>query len=256
MNDMRPNGTRHAVPLAVERGPGWPAQGFGEDNALSAGDLLRTVWQRFWVVVLAVVLLTGAAVGASFLQTPQYEGSIKILVGQERGITATPTEVQGLQQITLSMAELIQTRTVADAVIREFDMQITSEDFLENMSAEPLGETQVIEVTYRDSNPQRASEIANTIGEEFSRQISDVSSETNAITASSWEQAVVEDTPVSPNPLRNGALALALALMIGIGLAFLLDNLDDRWRSPEEAEHISGVPTFGVIREYKFPKGT
>jgi hypothetical protein len=39
--------------------------------------------------------------------------------------------------------------------------------------------------------------------------------------------------------------------MLGIGLAFLLEHMDDRWRSPEEVEQVSGVPTFGIIPEFK-----
>jgi capsular polysaccharide biosynthesis protein len=38
-----------------------------------------------------------------------------------------------------------------------------------------------------------------------------------------------------------------MGVVLGIGLALLLEHLDDSWRSPEEMEQISGVPTFGVI---------
>jgi capsular polysaccharide biosynthesis protein len=43
-------------------------------------------------------------------------------------------------------------------------------------------------------------------------------------------------------------------MMVGITLAFLLEHLDDRWRSPEDAEQVSGVPTFGVVRTFNVPK--
>jgi hypothetical protein len=43
--------------------------------------------------------------------------------------------------------------------------------------------------------------------------------------------------------------------MLGIGLAFLLEYWDDDWRSPEEVEQISGVPTFGVIPLFEILKG-
>jgi capsular polysaccharide biosynthesis protein len=33
-----------------------------------------------------------------------------------------------------------------------------------------------------------------------------------------------------------------------------VEQLDDRWRSPEEVEQISGVPTFGVIPEVEVSK--
>jgi succinoglycan biosynthesis transport protein ExoP len=39
---------------------------------------------------------------------------------------------------------------------------------------------------------------------------------------------------IRPNPVRNGILALVLALMLGVGLAFFRDTLDTRMRSAQE----------------------
>jgi capsular polysaccharide biosynthesis protein len=42
--------------------------------------------------------------------------------------------------------------------------------------------------------------------------------------------------------------------MLGIGLAFLMEYLDDTWRSPEEVERVSGVPTFATVPEFDLAK--
>jgi protein tyrosine kinase modulator len=42
--------------------------------------------------------------------------------------------------------------------------------------------------------------------------------------------------------------------MLGVGLAFLLNYLDDSWQSSEEAEQLSGVPTFSIIPGFEEPK--
>jgi succinoglycan biosynthesis transport protein ExoP len=41
--------------------------------------------------------------------------------------------------------------------------------------------------------------------------------------------------------------------VIGVGAAFLLEFLDHSWRSPEEAESISGIPTLGIVPRFKRP---
>lgn len=228
---------------------------FGDEQTLSVKDLLRVVWRRLWVVVLIATVLTGTTVGASLMQTPTYSASIKIIVGQDIENTAGSNlggDVAGLQQITQTVTQAVDTRPVAEAVIRQLDEVEESPDaLLAQTSAEQIGATQFIEVSYEDTDPENAQLVANTIGEVFSEQISEVSASANAITASVWEQAVVPDTPVSPDPLRNGLLALVAGTMLGLGLAFLLEHLDDRWRSPEEVEQISGVPTFGAIPAFK-----
>jgi capsular exopolysaccharide synthesis family protein len=56
--------------------------------------------------------------------------------------------------------------------------------------------------------------------------------------------------PVSPNPLRDGAIALVLGMVLGVGVAFLVDTLDERIRSAADLERISGgLPTLALIPE-------
>jgi capsular polysaccharide biosynthesis protein len=239
--------------LEAEQGLGLPAEAAEyEYNILSLQDFLQVIRSRFWVVALVTVVLVGAAVGLSLVQTPMYEASIKILVGQERASTENPNanDVMGLQQLTRTMAEGVNSRPVAEVVIQQLNLQMTPEDFLANLSVEQIPETQFMEVNYRDSSPDRAQRVADTIGDAFSTQVSQVSPSASAITATVWERAETPDGPVSPNPARNGLLALMLGLMLGTVLAFLLEYLDDSWRSPEEAEQVSGVPTFGLIPEF------
>jgi capsular polysaccharide biosynthesis protein len=232
--------------------PPEPSEG---EYILHGEYILQTIRRRLWVILIAAAALTVAAVALSLLQTPRYEASIRILIGQEQGITETPGDVDGLQQLTLTMTEAIGTRPVAEDVIEELSLQATPEELLENLTVEQAAETQFIEVSYQDPDPESARRIANAIGDEFSIRVSEVSSDANAITATVWEEAATPDEPVSPNPVRNGALALLLGGVLGLGIAILLEYLDDSWRSPEEAEQISGVPTFGLIPEFKTAPG-
>jgi capsular polysaccharide biosynthesis protein len=154
-------------------------------------------------------VLTGLAVILSLIQTPMYEAPVTILVGQERGITDTPNDVVGLQQLTQTMVGGVSSRPVAKTVIRQQDLQMTTEEFLgEHLSVEQVPNIQWIEVHYRDVSPERAQRVANAVGDVFSKQISEVSPNANAITATVWERAVVPDTPITPNPVCNSLMAL------------------------------------------------
>lgn len=218
---------------------------------LSLGGLFRVLWKRLWVIVLVTVVFVGAAVGIGMLQTPQYEASIRILVGQERGITQTPETAQGLEQLTRTMAEAVGSYPVAETVIEQEDLRVSPEDFLENLNVEQVPNTQFVQVDYMDPSPERAQEIANAVGDVFSEQISGISSSANAITATVWERAVAPEDPVSPNFGLYVLLALVLGTTLGVALAFLLEYLDDSWRSPEEAEHITGTPVLAAIPEFE-----
>jgi capsular exopolysaccharide synthesis family protein len=67
--------------------------------------------------------------------------------------------------------------------------------------------------------------------------------------------AVVETEPIAPKPTRNTALGLAVGLVFGLGVAFLLEYLDNTIKSTEEAERSYGAPVLGYIPAEKFEKG-
>jgi capsular polysaccharide biosynthesis protein len=230
-----------------------------EEHVVSLRQPLQIIRRRIWFITLITCLFVGAAVGFSLLQTPVYEAKIKILVGLQRDSTDVQpnlgSDMSGLQLLTLTMANAVDTRPVAEVVTDELNLQKSPEDLLEDLSAQQVSpNTQFIEVSYKDTNPWQAQRIVNRIGQEFSEQVTDLSPSANAVTATVWEPAITPQAPVSPKPLLNCLVALVVGGLLGLGLAFLLEHLDDRWRSPQEAEQIFGVPALGVIPSFKTSK--
>jgi capsular exopolysaccharide synthesis family protein len=53
--------------------------------------------------------------------------------------------------------------------------------------------------------------------------------------------------PVSPKPVRDGILGGLIGLLLGMGLALLREQLDDRVRSTTEAERVTGLPVLAQV---------
>ncbi len=229
----------------------------GVEPYLSLSDVLQIFWRRVWIVILVVLVCVGTAVGVSLWQTPVYVASAQLWLGQEQQSQDQPIDmssIEGLQQLTHTMVVAIESRPMAEEVIQRRGLQMGSQDFLDHLTVEQVEDTEFLLLSYRDTDPERATEVVNDVSDVSTRRISAAKASISDITITPWQPAVVPDAPVSPNPLRNGLLALGLGLMLGTGLAFLLEYLDDRWRSPEEVERVSGVPAFGVIPEFEVAK--
>jgi capsular exopolysaccharide synthesis family protein len=63
------------------------------------------------------------------------------------------------------------------------------------------------------------------------------------------QAATVPTSPSSPKTSRNTALGAILGLLLGLGIAFLLERFDRRMRDPKDLEAVYGLPLLGVVPE-------
>jgi polysaccharide biosynthesis transport protein len=63
------------------------------------------------------------------------------------------------------------------------------------------------------------------------------------------EKASIPLSPVSPRPLRNAAMGVAVGILIMGVVAFLIEYLDDTLKTPEDVTGALGVPVIGLIGE-------
>ena len=223
-------------------------------STYSPQRILQTLRKRMWTIVLVAAVTAGSALGFSLLQTPTYQASVLILVGQKTpgDTNLGAPDVTDLQELALTVAKAVPTTPIAETVVERLDLpEGSAGEVIRNVSAEPDPGTMFVNVSYKDSDPERAQLIANTIGIALSEKISEVSVGANAITATVWEPAALPETPVSPDPVRDVTIALVLGGLLGVVLAFLLEYVSDGWASRDEVEEVSGVPTLGVVPKFR-----
>jgi len=163
-----------------------------------------------------------------FLQTPTYEASATLLVGQKQGQgDSSPARVEELQALIPSALEIITTRRVAEEATSGLEPAMDPAAVLENLSAQQTIESgQLIEQSYTDTEARRSERVVNAVGEVASERISALPMSAHDIRATVVEAATVPGTPEEPDPLRNGILAAVFGLMLGFGLAFMMEVVD------------------------------
>src|SRR5215212_1401079 len=109
------NGSRSVTSTNGVRSPAAFAGASEVERPFTLSDLARVLRMRLWVILLVVVVVVGVAVVASLWQTPKYEASAMLLVGQEQGNgqdTNLGGAVSGLQALTQTMIIAIDTPRV------------------------------------------------------------------------------------------------------------------------------------------------
>lgn len=92
-------------------------------------------------------------------------------------------------------------------------------------------------------------EAANRLYGTLSDQLQELKMNEQLATGSGsvFTSAAADPVPVAPNPVRNGALGLAMGLVLGLGMAFLSRTLDNTLKSSDEAEDIYSAPVLCSI---------
>ncbi len=77
----------------------------------------------------------------------------------------------------------------------------------------------------------------------------DLSKDVGVSNVSLVDPATVPRTPIKPNKKRALLLGVVLGLLLGVGMAYVLEYLDDTVKTPEDVERGLGMPWLGYVPE-------
>lgn len=219
------------------------------EETISLQDLFKTLKKRIGLIALLTILaITIAGVVSFMLLTPVYETSTEILVNQGTSETAQVTNqnIQTDLQLINTYSGIIKSPAILDQVAEELNNGMTTEQITGKITVSNADQSQIVNITVQDADPALAVEIANTTASVFENDIQELMNVDNVKILSPAEMKE-NPAPVAPNPMLNMAIAAVIGLMLGVGIAFLLEYLDTSMKDQQDIEDILGIPLLGVV---------
>ncbi|QAA32012.1 YveK family protein [Clostridium manihotivorum] len=197
------------------------------------------------LITLSCTLLT--AVVSYFVIKPVYKADISVIIGQNDKADQTKenyNDVMMYQKMVKTYSIFVQTKVVANDVIKELDLDMTPEELIKMTSVTPKGDTEFLTITVKSKNKNEVAKIANQIAKSLKKESMEIYNRDNVKLV---DEAVAPTSPDSPRPLLNIAVALFVGLMLSVGLVFLIEYLDNTVKDEEELSRLLEVPVIGVI---------
>ncbi|CYV80040.1 YveK family protein [Streptococcus suis] len=211
--------------------------------------LLKTIWRKKIIILLLGLLGAGLAFAySSFLVTPQYDSTTRIyVVGQhaEAGVGVTNQDLQAGTYLVKDYKEIILSQDVLTKVATELNL---NGNLKEKVSVSIPVDTRIVSISVRDSNPNEAARIANSLRTFASQKIIEVTKVSDVTTL---EEAVPAEEPSTPNTKRNILLGLLAGSILATGLVLVMEILDDRVKRPQDIEEVMGLTLLGVVPDSK-----
>lgn len=270
------------------RSPEW-LQPAVEEQGLPA--YVETLRERLWVVALAVALTLVTASLYLITADPVYEAEATVLVTPVTADDPTLASLGLIQQSAdpvraiETAATLMTTNEVIDRAMENLDGELGERLALEEASAEPVAESNIVVLSVEATSAEEAARLANALAtaavEERTAQLHREAEELipqledqlgSPATTPATEQAVSTTlarlqtlaqapTPeirlesaavppasqISPRPLLTIAAALLAGLVLGTGGAFALHAIDPRLRREQQLRRQYGLPILARI---------
>lgn len=135
---------------------------------LDVRQLVRIGRRWWWLIALIVLIAAGIGYGTSVRRQPLYAATTTLVVRPVQSTGALDYDaLQSSGTLVESYRQLVATWPVLDPVVKQLRLPYGWEGLQEKVTASAQPQTQLIEITISDPDPERAAQIANVIATSF-----------------------------------------------------------------------------------------
>jgi capsular polysaccharide biosynthesis protein len=219
---------------------------------LDLRDIIHIIQKRFWIIVTLTILaaLLVGTISAFFLDDI-YASSTTLIVSKQKE-NSNINDLQ-LNDINLSRnlvdtySVIIKSDRVLEKVLKEVNLALPIGELRSKIDVNPENNTEIIRITIEDTNPEIARDIANSVARVFMNEVTTLLRMDNVQVI---DLAKASPSPVKPNVKMNTLIAAMVGLMAGIGIAFLIEMLDNTIKTPEDVQKYMDIPVIGIIPDF------
>ncbi|WP_413307773.1 Wzz/FepE/Etk N-terminal domain-containing protein [Bacillus sp. 1P10SD] len=195
-------------------------------------ELFLVIKRRIWIIMTLTILF--GVIGYILNQTtviPLYQSSARIIIGAD-------------EESRKTLQVIVRDSSVLDIVIDKLNLKITSDQLAGKIAVASVENSQVVSISAIDPNPAMAAEIADTTADVFKEEVPKIVGQDYIRILS---KAKVNPFPINPKNNNKMLYGILGGIVIGVGLAFFLETLDDRVRTKRELEELLNVPVLGRV---------
>jgi capsular polysaccharide biosynthesis protein len=178
------------------------------------------MWQDVrWAVAISL-LAAFVVTWHGLSQVPRYEATAKVWVDVRstecsRGICLIPNAPSASLTRLATQEVRIDSPSVAKEAIRRVGLEMSPDELLHGLRVQRV--EPIIQLSYTDTDPKRAQEVVGPVGRIAAERITGTSTGElpldTELTAAVWDVRAPHE-PVSPKPLRDGLITLAMGLTL------------------------------------------
>lgn len=223
---------------------------YEDEEELDLMDLVFTLLRRWKLILLVAIPIFGAGIFFAATRPTIYRAEMTMIVSSGRNFSASSLEGGELsvnQKLATTYSEIAKSRAILNNVIRKYDLDTTLQGLQKNVTIAPVDDTELLQLTYKNSDPVMAAAVVNEIGNEFMSKVREVMNFQNMKVVESAE------IPRQALPKKRAlivAISFVLSIMMGCMTAFIVEFFFCKIRKPKDIEKILGTSMLGMVPDF------
>jgi len=220
---------------------------------LDLKELFTIFWERKTQAIL--IILVFAIIGMAysyFMVEPDYKATTKLVLTQSsensKDGSITQADVTLNSKLVSTYGEIIKTDNVLKTVVNNINNpDITIKDIKENVTVKSVKETELLEITVKNANPNYAAQIANEIAKVFCERVVEIYSISNTYVL---DRAEPDATPYNINHIKDIAVFAFIGVIVAVVYILIANMLDNTIKTEQDIEKIGGLLVLSTIPDY------
>lgn len=204
-------------------------------------ELLQMFWEKKIQIILVIAIFAVLGVIYSLtLVTPKYQASTTLLLatnsapnnaGGDSSITTTDVTLNS--KLVSTYSKLVKSNKLVRTVISNLSLKMDEEELKKSVSVTAAEDTEVIEITVKNTDPVLATKIANEIAKVFIENIKEFYGVENVHVV---DAAEVPQLPYNVNHTKDVIIFAFIGAVIAVMYVLLTNMLDTTIKSEEDIE--------------------
>lgn len=215
-------------------------------------EIIGVFWEKkVTIILLMAIFMVIGFIYSSFFVVPKYSASTTLVLAQssskEDG-TITTNDITLNSKLISTYSGLLESSKVTRQVISNLGIDDSEASIKNNVSVSAETGTDIIKITVKNTDPEKAADIANEMAVVFAEEVKRLYGMDNINTL---DVAEPNEDPSNVNLTKTIIIFGVIGAVIGVGYVFVLFMLDNSIKSSEDIEKAMGITVLANIPVYE-----
>lgn len=222
---------------------------------LDLKELFNIFWSRkVYIALITIIFILMGIVYTLTMVKPKYKASTRLILAKMETTSETnkdsitSTEITLNQKLLPTYSALIKEKSLLTQVIDNLGINVSEKALEKNVSINLVSDSELIEITIINENPEYASLIANELAKVFIDKVSEIYNINNV---SVIRKAEPDDIPYNINHTKDVVIFAFIGIVVSAVYALVANMLDTTIKTSEDIDKHTKLTVLAEIPLYE-----